>query len=86
MALDGNLIAISVSDAPDRARLGFSQREIDRAVVTICTALVRGGASIVYGGNLDPAGYTFKIFRNLAGAYARHSGFKPSRSEPRQGS
>ena len=69
MLLDGKLIAISISDAPDRARLGFPQREIDRAVATISTALVRAGADIAYGGNLDPDGYTFKIFRNLAGAY-----------------
>lgn len=69
-SLEGRLIAISVSDAPDRARLGFPQREIDRAVFSICTALVRVGADIAYGGNLDPEGYTFKIFRHLAGAYA----------------
>ncbi|MCH4810915.1 hypothetical protein [Vreelandella neptunia] len=68
--LNKRLIALSVSDAPDRARLGFPQREIDRAVLTICTALVRAGAEIGYGGNLDPNGYTFKIFRHLAGAYA----------------
>jgi hypothetical protein len=68
--LDGRLIAISISDAPDRARLGFPQREIDRAVFSICAALVRVGAEIGYGGNLDPNGYTFKIFRHLAGAYA----------------
>jgi hypothetical protein len=69
-ALEGRLIAISVSDAPDRERLGFPQREIDRAIFSICTALVRAGAEIAYGGNVDPDGYTFKIFRHLAGAYA----------------
>ena len=68
--LDGRLVAISVSDAPDRARLGFPQREIDRALLSTCTALVRTGAQIGYSGNLDPDGYTYKIFRHLAGAYA----------------
>lgn len=68
--LEGLLVAVSVSDAPDRARLGYPQREIDRAVLSLCTALVRAGAEIAYGGNLDPDGYTFKIFRHLAGAYA----------------
>ena len=68
--LDGRLIAISISDAPDRARLGFPQREIDRALLSTCTALVRAGAEIGYSGNLDPDGYTYKIFRHLAGAYA----------------
>jgi hypothetical protein len=69
-ALKGRLVAISVSDAPDRARLGFPQREIDRALLSTCTALVRAGAEIGYAGNLDPDGYTYKIFRHVAGAYA----------------
>ncbi|MBU0555684.1 MAG: hypothetical protein KKD64_11390 [Alphaproteobacteria bacterium] len=68
--LEGLLVAISISDAPDRSRLGFPRREIDRAVHSLCTALVREGADIAYSGNLDPDGYTFKIFRHLAGAYA----------------
>lgn len=68
--LSGMTVAVSISDAPDRARLGYPQREIDRAVLSVCTALVRAGADIAYGGNLDPDGYTFKIFRHLAGAYA----------------
>lgn len=69
-AIDGKLVAISISDAPDRARLGFPQREIDRALLSLCTALVRAGAEIAYGGNVSADGYTFKIFRHLAGAYA----------------
>lgn len=69
-SLDGRIVAISISDAPDRARLGFPQREVDRALLSICMALVRADAEIAYGGNLDPDGYTFKIFRHLAGAYA----------------
>lgn len=68
--LRGGLVALSVSDAPDRAKLGFPSREIDRALFSICTALVRTGAKIVYGGNLDPNGLTFGMFRHLAGAYA----------------
>jgi hypothetical protein len=31
--------------------------------------LLRDGAVVGYGGNLDPDGFTFKIFRHLAGAY-----------------
>jgi hypothetical protein len=73
-AINGILVAISISDAPDRARLGFPQREIDRALLSLCTALVRAGAEIAYGGNLDPSGYTFKIFRHLSGAYAGSRG------------
>ena len=39
-------------------------------MLTICTALVREGAEILFAGNLAPEQYTFKIFRHLAGAYA----------------
>lgn len=67
--LKGRLVALSVSDAPDRARLGLPAREVDRALFSICTVLVRSGARIVYAGNLDPNGLTFSIFRHLAGAY-----------------
>ncbi|WP_115855642.1 hypothetical protein [Kushneria indalinina] len=68
-ALKGKSVALSVSDAPDRARLGLPAREVDRALFSICTVLVRAGAKIVYGGNLDPDGLTFGMFRHLAGAY-----------------
>ena len=70
MKMEGLTIAISVSDAPDRAKLGLPAREVDRAVLTICTTLIREGADILYAGNLSPTQYTFKIFRHLAGAYA----------------
>lgn len=68
-ALLGKLVALSVSDAPDRARLGLPAREVDRALFSICTVMVRSGAKIVYGGNLDPNGLTFSMFRHLAGTY-----------------
>lgn len=69
-ALKGRSVALSVSDAPDRARLGLPAREVDRALFSICTVLVRAGARIVYAGNLDPNGLTFSMFRHLTGAYA----------------
>lgn len=71
--LKGRLVALSVSDAPDRARLGLPAREVDRALFSICTVLVRAGAKIVYAGNLDPNGLTFGIFRHLTGAYSAAS-------------
>ncbi|MGE7471992.1 hypothetical protein ACQKLX_21315 [Bosea sp. NPDC003192] len=69
-SLKGRSVALSVSDAPDRARLGFPAREVDRALFSICTVLVRVGAKIIYAGNLDPNGFTFSIFRHLKSAYA----------------
>lgn len=83
--MEGLTIAISVSDAPDRARLGLPAREVDRAILTICTTLVREGADILYAGNLSPTQYTFKIFRHLAGAYAgarEHPPFQHMIPEP----
>jgi hypothetical protein len=68
--LEGRGVAISISDAPDRLKLGFPDREIERTLYSICMAVVRAGGRIFYAGNLSPAGYTFKIFRHLAGAYA----------------
>src|SRR4051794_29160283 len=67
--LAGQEIAISISDAPDLGKLGYPQREVERALLAVCGALVRAGARIAYGGNLDPAGYTFKIFEFLARTY-----------------
>jgi SLOG cluster2 len=70
VTLIDRLVAISISNGPDLNRLGYPQREVDRVLLAICTALIRAGARIVYGGNLDPTGFTFKIFRHLAEAYA----------------
>lgn len=69
-ALAGRTVALSISDAPDRARLGFPAREVERALFTLCVALIRAGARIQYAGDLRPGGWTFKLFRHLAGAYA----------------
>lgn len=68
--LSQRTIAISISDAPDRLKLGFPRQEVDRMLLSICSALVRSGARIQYAGNLDPRGFTFKIFRHLASSYA----------------
>ncbi|POR40192.1 hypothetical protein [Methylobacterium sp. V23] len=71
--LQGKVVAISVSDAPDRAKLGYPAREIERTVFTLCAVLIRAGATIQYAGDLRPDGWTFKLFRHLAGAYAGRS-------------
>lgn len=68
--LEGHTVAVSVSDSPDRARLGYPEREVRRALLSICTVLVRQGAKVGYAGNLAPDGITFQMFRHLAGAYA----------------
>lgn len=68
--LDGRTVAVSIGTAPDLLKLGYPEREVERVLFSICTALIRAGARVLYAGNLDPDGYTFKIFRHLAKAYA----------------
>jgi hypothetical protein len=83
-SLKGLTVAVSIGDAPDRAKLGFPPREIDRAIMSVCMTMVRAGADILYVGDLRPTGYKFKIFRHLAGAYAaeNHVPFKHVVPEP----
>lgn len=35
MSLEGRMIAISIGDAPDRGRLGYPQREVDRVLLSV---------------------------------------------------
>ncbi|MDR9805476.1 hypothetical protein [Rhizobium hidalgonense] len=63
-------VQISLSVPPNHLKLGIPPRELDRAMLSTCMAIVRAGATVVYGGDLRPDGFTFKIFRHLARAYA----------------
>jgi hypothetical protein len=69
-ALANQLIAISVSDSPDLGRLGLLDRNLKQTVSAIATGLVRRGARIVYGGNLDRYGFTYQLYPAIAQAYA----------------
>lgn len=85
LSLNGKVIALSISDAPDRLKLGFPPQEVDRALFSICTALLRSGARILYAGDLRANGFTVKLFRQLAGLYVaedRHDAFILLFSEP----
>ena len=63
-------VAISISNAPDRAKLGFSRREQSRVLFTVCSHLIRAGHSILYSGDLRPSGYTLELFEFISGTYA----------------
>jgi hypothetical protein len=69
-ALANQLIAISVSDSPDLGRLGLLERSLRQTVAALVTRLVRQGARIAYGGNLDKNGYTYQLYPTIAQAYA----------------
>lgn len=78
MSLAGRTIAISIGGAPDLAKLGFPPREVERALLSVCGALIRAGARIAYGGDFRADGFTVQMYRHLAGSYADH-GTKPFR-------
>ena len=61
MKLTGWKVALSISDAPDRARLGFPEREVERALLAVCTAIIREGGEILYAGDLQPEHFTFDV-------------------------
>jgi hypothetical protein len=63
-------VAISISNAPDRAKLGFPKREESRVLFTVCSHLIRAGHSILYSGDLRPGGYTLGLFEYISGTYA----------------
>lgn len=68
--LAGKTIALSIGNAIDRAKLGLPEREVDRVLFTMCTALIREGCQILYAGDLRAGGYTMTMFQFLAGTYA----------------
>jgi hypothetical protein len=63
-------VAISISNAPDRAKLGFPKREESRILFTVCSHLIRAGHSILYSGDLRPGGYALEMFEFISGTYA----------------
>jgi hypothetical protein len=69
-ALANRLVAISVSDSPDLGRLGMLERNLKQTVSALATGLVRHGARIAYGGNLDRSGFTYQLYPAVAQAYA----------------
>lgn len=65
-ALSGVRVAISVSESADLARLGLDGRHLDLAVSEIARAVLIAGGIVVYGGRLQPTGYTQKLIAEVA--------------------
>jgi hypothetical protein len=59
--LSGKVIGISISDSPDLQRLGFSAVHQKRALIEISRHLLAQGASVAYGGDLRPGGFTLDL-------------------------
>lgn len=78
--LKGKLIGISISDAPDLAQRGMGQVHLEDAMVECARHLLVQGASLGYGGDLRPGGFTeilFELVRthNRAGTKERIHNF-----------
>lgn len=57
-ALSGQKIALSVSESADLARLGLTEQHCRLVVAEVGRAIMLAGGTLVYGGNLEPGGYT----------------------------
>jgi hypothetical protein len=81
--LASRVIALSISDTPDLARLGMADDEDTRILGAMLTPLVFSGARIAYGGRIRPTArtnFTLEVSTQLAEAYRRNdiqSGRRP---------
>jgi hypothetical protein len=57
-ALRGMTVALSVSDSADLHRLGLTNDHYDMAVAELARAVFLAGGSIIYGGRIQPEGFT----------------------------
>ncbi len=65
--LKGKLISLSISDSPDLAEQGMGAVHLEDAMVECARHLLVQGASLGYGGDLRPSGFTtilFELVRN----------------------
>lgn len=57
-ALAGRRVGLSVSESSDLATLGLSERHCRMVVAEMTRAILLAGGTVVYGGRLQPEGYT----------------------------
>ncbi|MEA5621813.1 TIR domain-containing protein [Nostoc sp. UHCC 0251] len=76
--LSGKVVGISVSNSPDLERLGFSDYHLKRALLEISRHLLAQGASIAYGGDLRPDGFTQDLIE-MVKAYNQQENNKPEK-------
>lgn len=57
-AAAGVRVGISVSDSTDLERMGLSARHCDLAVAELARAVLIAGGALVYGGRIQPKGFT----------------------------
>lgn len=64
-ALDGITVGISVSDSADLHRLGLTDRHLELAVGEITRAVLIAGGMVMYGGRLQPSGFTQQLMNEV---------------------
>src|SRR6266436_8912151 len=64
-ALTNVRLGISVSDSPDLARLGLLETHFRLALGEMGRCVLLASGRLVYGGHLDPSGYTAFLAREL---------------------
>lgn len=57
-ALAGLSVGLSVSTSPDLARLGLHESHVELTLGELTRVVILGAGRLVYGGHLDPGGYT----------------------------
>jgi len=75
--LAGQTASISISESPDLERLGFLAPETERDIAPdlrrvmsdVLRTLIAAGATIQYGGDLRPGGFTFELMKEAAASY-----------------
>ncbi len=78
--LKGRLIGLSISNSPDLPERGMSLEHLEDAMVECARHLLVQGASLAYGGDLRPGGFTTILFElvrshNRAGSKERIDNF-----------
>ena len=66
-SLAGKVIALSISNSPDLARLGFGPVHLEDAMVEIARYLLARGATLAYGGDLRPGGFLELLLKLIEG-------------------
>ena len=64
-ALAGSRIGLSVSESRDLGRLGLREAHLQLALGEVARAVITTGGTLVYGGHLQPSGYTVFLASEL---------------------
>jgi SLOG cluster2 len=64
-ALKGTAIGLSASQSEDLARLGLMESHFKLALRELARTVLVGGGTLVFGGNLEPGGYTWVLINEL---------------------